>query len=384
LPWYLDFTAWTAALAVVGFPFAALAASYFGALDARYSIVFRGLVIILSGLVFIVNAMRYGIRLPDPFLLVFLAVYSVRLIWDTGRPIYPDADYALTYYAAAVIAPLVGVLLPARSWKGRNFLACFYCVGAAGCILSLILALQGYSTDADATTRLEFERLSPISVGHLATTTILATIAAWTVWPSRTLRVVALGALGFAVPLLYLTLSRGPLVSLLVPLSIYIVRRRMWYLVLPMVAGLLFVFFNAPLVEGESLLDHMRITGVDSGETVSIRFELYQLAWDEFVANPILGSGYAVPITGEYPHNMILESGMALGVAGFVLLISLLVRTIPKAISAMSGDDAIFALMFLQYAMGAQFSGGIWDAVAVYMFMDVLLSRAPPKSPAPA
>src|SRR5471030_2225741 len=90
--WFLDFVAWTVALAVIGYPLAGLASAYFAVPDDTISIAFRLLVIFLSASIFVVNGMRYGLRPIDTSLTIFIVLYLLRLIWDTGRADQPGAD----------------------------------------------------------------------------------------------------------------------------------------------------------------------------------------------------------------------------------------------------------------------------------------------------
>jgi O-antigen ligase len=183
----------------------------------------------------------------------------------------------------------------------------------------------------------------------------------------------SLFSLAVAAPLLYLSASRGPLIALALCVGLYTLNLRLWPLLLLMVGIAFFVVDAAPIVDGESLFDRVRITGESGEYSTTSRLDLIGVAWSEFLDHPIFGSGYSLPLFGGYPHNIIVESGMALGLVGFLLMIALVGRSLLRSAVEMNGPHAFSAVLFVQYFVSSQFSGSLWGDPALYLFIGRLL-----------
>jgi O-antigen ligase len=111
----------------------------------------------------------------------------------------------------------------------------------------------------------------------------------------------------------------------------------------------------------------------DIGDTsTQQRIEAVWLSFDLMLENPLVGFGYIEPITGLYPHNLLIEAGLALGLVGAAMMawmqISLLVNAWRHA---QHGD---WAIPFLAAAMlaNAWISGAIWGSALFFMLLWLL------------
>jgi hypothetical protein len=373
-PWFLDVRAWTISLAIIGYPAAGLASAYLGVYDNTISIAYRLSVGVLALSSFCINGLRYGFRPLDSGLTLFLVVYAFRLIWDSGRSDPPNADMALLYFVVGSLIPLVGVSVVAGEWNNRNIAICFIVTGTIICVLTLYFYGTGLNINEGDAERLEFDKLNPISLSHTALSTAIVVVVGGSYWRSRLARIATLAILPLAGYIMFLTISRGAFVAGICCLSLLVFNRRLWFVVPIMIGALVWLFVVAPYIGGESTLQYFRISDLGVEDSSAYRLTLAQEAWSNFLDHPILGSAYALPGRGEYPHNAILETAMALGVGGLVLYLSLVVRSGISAIRHIGSAPAVCALIFFQYFIGAQFSGSIWDAPAVYIFMAYFLS----------
>jgi O-antigen ligase len=97
------------------------------------------------------------------------------------------------------------------------------------------------------------------------------------------------------------------------------------------------------------------------------------------LANPLFGYAYIEPVTGFYPHNMIIEAGLALGLAGAVTMVwmqfSILVNAWRHA------RNGKMALPFLGVAMiaNAWISGAIWGSALFFMLLWTLRETTAPR-----
>ena len=163
--WWLDLTAWTAALAVSGYPAVGLLSTYFGIEDSSLSIQFRVFVFVLAIATFWRGRARGPLRALDGWLGAFWLVYAIRLLWDTYIEEVPDAEEALLFFTVAVVAPVVALAMAANSWNDRNVAMCFMAVGTFVCVGAIWLSQSGLvdMTYYERTARLGFDKINPIS-----------------------------------------------------------------------------------------------------------------------------------------------------------------------------------------------------------------------------
>jgi O-antigen ligase len=166
-------------------------------------------------------------------------------------------------------------------------------------------------------------------------------------------RVLLAGILLFAVSL---TGSRGPLVSaifatlagLLLVVENGIAKRLQVIFILGIVVSLAV----AVLILPQATLDYPGITRIVDrfttfGSNLSdrTRLQMFELAWQGFVASDGLGvgtGGYASMrgIEGrDYPHNVILEVAVGQGIVGLVVLIPLFVMTLIRLVRTSRSQD---------------------------------------------
>lgn len=363
---------WILALSVVGYPLAGLIGAASGVSSTLTSIPFR-LAVIAMALVIVANAALLRTRFrPDYLLLSFWAVYIFRLSWDFAIAGVPDADTALAFFIATVALPCVAVMVVAHDFDERAAAWAMFVVGAAVSTLSVLMYLLGYGASSsltEETGRLSFAAVNPITLGHAAVTTMLAALAAWRTAGS-TRRIVLLIGCGAAVACCVLAASRGPLLALGAALFLYAIIRRKWGWILVTVA--LVAYLLPGLIADNSVELLARFSNLDQDESSLARLITQANAIQAFVENPVFGSAYTETLTNEYPHNLIIESGMALGVGGLVLFIAICLRGSWQAWKGLRGSSTLAPMLFVQYLIGAQLSGSLYGASGFWLAATLL------------
>lgn len=376
-PWHLDAAAWTAAIACLGYPLVGLTAAYLSIPDNSLAFGLRLFVVLLATMVFGVNAARYGVKLPHVGLILFLMLYTSRLVWDTGRASQPNADSALVAYTSLILIPLIALVAPTAPWRISNVITCFFWIGSICCIAALALSELGFNVDPEESGgRLEFERLNPITLGHTGSLSLLSVLVGWSYWRSRW-KFASLLTVPSSALVLFLSASRGPLAAFIVTTLIYCALKRYWSLLLFLVLVIFLVIASSPMVGDESLFARLRLaTELQRDETTTVRLAYGQIAWQEFLENPLFGSGFELPVIGGYPHNIILEAGMAMGVVGLALLLALITVTLSKAVFgiATGRGDSFAAALFIYDLVASQFSGSLWGQTLLFLMMGRILS----------
>ena len=274
-----------------------------------------------------------------------------------------------------LILLVAGTMIAQRRWHLERLLTVtLFIAGASGVVLlwrlvqgNAQLIFTGRYSISSSEDPIQFARQSADGL----------TIAVYMVLAStrRSLRIPAL----VLVPILSIALlaagSRGPVLGALVGLvTLFAVlardrsaRRR---LVLAAIGGVATAILAAQLVPGQSITRSLSfLTGSGSGLSSNGRTKAWSLAWNHFLAHPTLGIGtgsyFSISGIDRYPHNLVLEVAVELGLVGLIILGGFLVSTgvaLSHARALQQRGDlqvAVVIALFTAALVNAMFSGDI-------------------------
>lgn len=379
-------------LCLGGYPTVAAFSALLGQDSNLFSYVFRVIVLGLS-VVLIVGTWgrRFRLNWPAAFLFAFWAIYLMRMFWDTNDSnVYLGLE-GWEYWAWGIGA----CLLPAMALMTiRSRLAIDYALllSLGLMLISGVVVANVGSTFSETslgnivdTGRLQLASLNPISVGHLGLS--LCILSFWclkeplslTSWPRR---LVSIAGIALGIYLILASASRGPILALIAV--------GLWYLLciqgktrihaVPFAALVVFGVYQGMLYLEESHQSGVlsRIHSVTSEEDMAIsgRLIAYKGALEQFLESPLWGSSLEERITGSYPHNILLESLMATGFSGGVMLMGLMLLGVYVSywLLAKKAGIAWVGLIYFQYFVAAQFSGAIYNVTVFWAFLAVLVS----------
>lgn len=355
------------ALQLVGFPLVASLAELVGFQSGELSNTFRALVIALSGTMLIWSLSRGRYRI-DFLIALFFSLYSIRLLYDFGYTIFPDIDIALPFFMAVVLIPTLA-LGGVRDWYDEaTFLRLSLVIGVLGGLLvALVLAttVTIVILPQDYVDRAKLEFLNPISIGYHGLFVAMAGVILLAKHPQKLWLLPSIAGIALGGYLLVVSGSRGPFVALLLGLVLTGAANRRAnaaYVVAGLVVAGVVAYVGLP----EGVVTRFR----DIGDTSTLqRVEAIQFSFDAMIDNPIFGYAYIEPITGIYPHNLLVEAGLALGLIGAALMgwmqLSLLTNAWRHA------QQGEWAAPFLAAAMfaNAWISGAIWGSALFFMLL---------------
>lgn len=90
------------------------------------------------------------------------------------------------------------------------------------------------------------------------------------------------------------------------------------------------------------------------------------------------------PVEFTYPHNLFIETAMALGVIGLVMLFALLAKSARAAFRLAADRKLLLPMLFAQYFVGAQLSGAIWGNSAFWAVTTLLVAHLAATARVPA
>lgn len=373
----------TLPLALGGFPLVLGIASLLNIESQTLSVPYRGSILALSLLCLFLSLSQrrddwyWGpARIP---LFVFLILYTFRLLIDTLFPT-PNSAFEpwliwLFFFGIGIIPmwPFLVKASPVIRWAAVKWLYGYLLAGAVVNLGVSVASYQALDSEVFAGGRAATETLNAISLGQLGAS--LSLISLYLIlrkkggWLQKSAGNLVLGAsifLGAAI--LMASGSRGPLVAFVIALGLYVLVNfrklggsiffGIGLVVLALLSALSAIVSSTDLValqRFEVLLDDPL-----SDMSFSGRVELARDAFDQFLANPFLGSALVELESGYYPHNIVLESFMATGLFGGLAFVAFCVVCLRIALRNLKSDEAWIGLFFIQYFVGNLFSGSLF------------------------
>ncbi len=385
------------ALTIAGFTLAGLLPTWFG-LDSRaITVPYRAFVLSLAGLIIA----RWVLMRRPPVLNSFFVwiafawlLILLRMLYDFNFQPMPltlgPAEY-LVIAAGVCIAPMIAVFERPSDVTLRIAwtLATIGCaIGLAG-VVALVMreGLIGVWTQ-----RLSTDVLNPISLGHVGATLCLLSLAMPVELRARTLlrRSLQIGlrvllvVMGMAV--LLGTGSRGSMVALALAVGTLIVVRpgdhslvpailrsiAMMVVLVPIGVAAFLVFESV-----EALPSLARLAEFNDASSLH-RIRLLTGAISQFAKNPFLGDALVVRTERDYPHNPLVESLMALGLPGFIVVSGVVFGALRAAVNVLmfQPQAAWLALVALQYIVAAMFSGSLYLSDSFWVFCVAVVTVA--------
>ena len=369
-------------LILLGYTFVGMAVSFLGLESTVVTIPYRVLVLALALLVILLRVRRPLLGRIDALLLTFFVIYTIRLFWDWQFYDIPGASNALLFFAMTVVGPVVATMLAGTDGVSDAVYAKFVVMGGfvvlAMAVVSseLGLGFNPWAAQGVQTTRLMFEALNPISLGNCAGVTLIASV--FLLMETRQglyMRVLSSCNIMLGAWVILAANSRGPLIATALALVwLLVLRFRKMVYVAP-------VLFVLPLFipNLDQKIDNVieRFSGpfLDNGSNL-LRIQIQEAALESFENSPFFGDHYIDKDLGVgfYPHNIIIETAMALGLVGLVMLIIMLWRAWSGMFTFYKITHTFTVMLLTQQMVALQFSGAIWGADAFFMLLGMTLT----------
>lgn len=348
------------ALTLVGYPVAGSLAQILNLESTVASYPFRGLMLVLSLVLVTIGIVTARFKLSLT-IVTFLFLYLARLVVDSENGIFPDANRDLLFYIVAVLVPTLAVSVSSVYNERRTtILLCGLGIFASLLILYALRTEVVGETDLTFTRRASFDTLNPITIGYTGLFTAFSGYA-MLVWVApRWKFAIAIPAIVLGMLVMALGGSRGPLVGAVLFLAVYAVVRRYGSLAL----GLFGAFaYGVYLTVGQDLALVQRLQSQGGGDqSMWERFYVQQSSFQAAIENPIFGLSYLEPSTMAYPHNLLIESGMALGIFGFALMLAILLKLLTVSFTLLRGGQLLIPFMGLCAFANANLSAALFQS----------------------
>ncbi|HEV2815932.1 MAG TPA: O-antigen ligase family protein [Allosphingosinicella sp.] len=351
------------ALALTGYPLAGVVTSALGWEGPTISYAYRILVLLLGAILFGQAVLRGRPRLPPVLVLIFFSLYFVRLYYDAFIDPLQGADFAFTFYVSVVLTPCLAMAVATDGYDETRFALSTFWVGFVACVSIALLEAAGWGAGhLEDTGRLSFDALNPITVGFTGLFTLLAIIALWRQRP-RLMPVFLIGG-AFAIYSIVEAASRGPAAAGAFAIAVLALARRNFLLfAVLLAAGAYFVFF----ADDASLKLLSRFEGVGTDESSAERLFFMQNAIREALDNPLFGHAYVETVTFQSPHNLIIESGLAIGLLGVAIMVVIYFQIARRAWLLAKAEHEFLAGLLCCAFVNANLSASLWSSLEFWI-----------------
>ena len=339
---------------------------------------------------------RKGVSTTIGGWIMFFAIilYGTRILHDVfiEGQIVKSKFYLLSYVFGSCLLPAVAVVFSAKYINLIHFRRYLFSLLLVGNVIILALTITQIDTfsiyrlfSGRATLGGDSDRyvINPITIAYYGE--VLALVSLYFLFIAKSkAKYIYLLSLIIGITNLLSGGSRGPMIFGVI-VSILIVFfhfKKSRYNTSYFLKGtaVLFVTLLAYLCVLRDFISSSKFTVVtrikkliDTGTTSSQdnRPELISSAWNQFVENPIFGDSYLCSLNNAYPHNIIVEILMALGVLGaiiFFLLFALSFWRIIKLIFVFNHEAFVASLILFAVFLASMTSGSLYLNPAIWIW----------------
>ncbi|MER8991566.1 O-antigen ligase family protein [Mesorhizobium sp. M0678] len=214
--------------------------------------------------------------------------------------------------------------------------------------------------------RMSLDKINPIAMGHTGFAFLIYFFLVLGKTKKLTIQSVILG------PMLLLAVvfsrSRGAYIAGAGALLVYILLLKGSKRVFA-VLGALVVAMAILATSGVDLIDvviaRLQTINVDADQSTMVRSQLYAGAWRQFLENPVFGRYVVEMRFNFYPHNIYLESLMAMGALGSLPFAAHIVLALRSTVGIIRSGKfplaaVLAAVLFIREVIAGMASGSLW------------------------
>jgi hypothetical protein len=334
----------------------------------RYTQIFLALLsIFLRFPLFIINAKKIYL-----LLWLFILFYLIRLIYDynTIHEIDNQLDHIYQFGVISLIPALSILTIKKEEFEELDV----YLKYLLFIVITLSLPILAVNSEAEKGRLSINENLNSQYLGQFAVT--LSLLAYYHLFQKDKNKIFNTILFILGIIVMGLAGSRSPLVSFIIVVivnTLSVKKKTQSLIIFILFSVLTYLFFDRfyYLLDtfGSNFIDRINAS-ILSGDT-SGRDVHYFAAIDQFLQNPILGGAHYLQkniVLGKYPHNLVLESFMALGILGGMIFSSILIKSFKSGFYQIKQEQieskkySWTFVIYLQFLIFAFFSGSLYSS----------------------
>ena len=363
-------------IALTGYPLAACLSAALQIDNTPIAISVRAFAAALSLICLVIFVKsRFSYSLFYVLFLVFWCMYLARLYVDTFIWDLPLSKSDFIYWSIGVGSSLLPgwALLRVESSTvvAHSYRWLLYILSLCAVLASIFSSTESVGIHSYNSGRLALPAMNPISLGHMAATLLILSL--WffqlkNLPKNRVKTAFCIFVVFLSVYLIMASSSRGPVLGVLCAGVLFLSSRgfkrlAIGFFVLSII-GYIFLELAIHFQDlGQfSMLNRIDAVGSGNDRSAEGRFIAWRSAISQFADNPMFGSSLEEPITGFYPHNIILEGYMSVGILGGLILTFICLAGLIFSYQCVKRENEIgwVGLLYVQYFVGSLLSGAIW------------------------
>ncbi|RXR17788.1 hypothetical protein EQG63_09905 [Flavobacterium amnicola] len=315
------------------------------------------------------------------FLFLYMFLYILRFLYETvvnGHLIMlPILDY-WGYLILGCILPMLALLTKIDEKTLRKSLKIIF-------ILLLFINIMGmmnnqeYILDANGEERVRADANSGLNTIVFSNMALNLIIASLLIMSKSRYKIFFLIPIGLAVVNMGIAGSRGPILQMIL-IAIFFgyknhekIKLKFVIPILISLIGIIY-YFSTKYDAFKMLTARFTESQTNEGGSDYSRFMYLKGGWEQFLNSPFVGDSIEVKPYGVYPHNMLVESFMSLGIFGGILCLVILYVSFKKALVQLKKEEIIWlVLIFLSNLIVTFTSGSIannfkfWNLAAIIL-----------------
>ena len=381
---------WLLLLTCFSYPITAVPIASLGLPSTPVNMTLKGIFCGISLFILLICMFRRNEPLNKVHYVLFLfwLIYSIRLIYDisfagvklaagsgNSELVKNTAFQVYSFFFLSALIPSLAIIFTARYIKFESLVKhlIFFLVIAnveVAVFLYQNITMLGKDLFAERANIMNEEDankgvvLNTISIGYYGQQLAVNALAWLVIIRKNSLfqKVLLLFVLGLGFFNVMVAASRSPIISLVLLAVVMLIYNFIKYAKsakylfnsITSVAVLIWVYFSViqPYTEGKDFALLNRLVEFQTDRASGgkeYRDFAYASAWNDFVENPVIGKQFLGTFDNFYPHNFLLETLMATGLIGGILMLIIIISLILRALSSFgSGRTYQFlALVFV-------------------------------------
>ena len=366
--------------------------------STTFNVIARVTYLVIAFYLVVKNLNPKILKLPvgGVWFIIFYLLYLIRLIYDLEiMGIYYEEKSNFMLYSfsiGGIFIPSLAVILNAKFINSNQLLRyIFFALLLSNLSILVNVLKDGYNPEIFLIRSVvqgennEDNILNPITIALFGESLAIYALVSLIFFrkPPIGSKLVLGASLILGILILLLGASRGPTISfflLVIVFSFLYVASKRSFLSLffssVLVISLLLNGINYILsLSADDLFIVERFTKF-ANEGDDIRQTLYRNAWQQFLDHPFFGDKIVERTSNFYPHNMLLEVLMAMGVVGGLLFVPIFFIPLKRGVLSMKARGHSFLLftIFLPIALASLTSGGLIFSTDYFVLSSLMLS----------
>ena len=308
----------------------------------------------------------------------FLGLYTVRVLETAflrDVTFYASSEVILLFVVGVIVIPafVMARIVPRISDShiiiGSTMMILIFLFGLALNLESLIDLFRSRTREN------MLEKITAINLASTASSYAIFLIIIGRKTFSSKLDYLRLLTAALLLAIVAISRSRGPILATATVLLLYfamvpanhkkLLVKSVFFLVMAALVAAIYFDFDIVRLATERFFSTGKFSLRANLAEASGRIFLWSAAWDQFLDNPYFGDVIFVKIINHYPHNIIMEALISVGIFGSLFLFLYLYITLSNAVKLLrrrssSLVDRFAALIFLKLLVETMFSGTIW------------------------